>query len=173
MSFLFHNSKIVYAAMQELSDKLFVASAGNSDEDGIPVNLDRAPPNKKFYPASWALPNKIAVAATDENSKLADFSNYGKNTVPIAAPGAKVTSCSLKGEYVRMKGTSMASPLVAGTAQLLFAMKRNLSVAQVEVFIFQGATSASALKYQINDGLILNVRNSVELLYNAIKNKNP
>jgi len=41
-----------------------------------------------FYPASYRdLDNVITVAATDPNDQLAGYSDYGSNTVDLAAPG--------------------------------------------------------------------------------------
>ncbi len=40
-----------------------------------------------MYPAAYTSANIISVAATDQNDQLASFSNYGANSVDIAAPG--------------------------------------------------------------------------------------
>ncbi len=64
-------------------DVLFVAAAGNENNDN-----DIHP----FYPASYDLPNIISVAATDHNDNLASFSNYGKNSVDLGAPGVDIYS---------------------------------------------------------------------------------
>lgn len=63
---------------------LFIASAGNesNDNDVHPV-----------YPASYGLPNIIAVAATDQNDAICLFSNYGRTSVHVASPGSNI--CSL------------------------------------------------------------------------------
>ena len=62
---------------------LLVAAAGNegSNNDLTPV-----------YPASFDLPNIISVAATDQNDDLVAFSNFGPNSVDIAAPGVYIIS---------------------------------------------------------------------------------
>ncbi len=59
------------------------AAAGNdgSDNDTSPT-----------YPANYELPNIIVVAASDPNDQLAGFSNYGKTTVDVAAPGTNIYS---------------------------------------------------------------------------------
>ncbi len=62
---------------------LFVAAAGNYG-----MNNDVYPE----YPASYGLPNILSVAATDKNDNLAPFSNYGKGTVDLAAPGVGILS---------------------------------------------------------------------------------
>jgi subtilisin family serine protease len=60
---------------------LFVAAAGN---DG--VDTDQSP----HYPSSYDLDNIISVAAIDSIGQLAFFSNYGRNSVDIAAPGVGI-----------------------------------------------------------------------------------
>lgn len=71
-----------YDAISNFSG-LVVASAGNytNDNDSTP-----------FYPASHDLPNIISVAATDQNDELAEFSNYGANSVDVGAPGVSIYS---------------------------------------------------------------------------------
>ena len=65
-------------------DVLFVAAAGNSsaDNDG----------SEASYPAAFTNENMFSVAATDEQDGLAYFSNYGKKTTHVGAPGARVYS---------------------------------------------------------------------------------
>ena len=61
----------------------FVCAAGN---DGTDNDADA------FFPSGYDLPSIVAVAATDENDALASFSNYGANSVDLAAPGAGILS---------------------------------------------------------------------------------
>jgi subtilisin family serine protease len=67
----------------------FVCAAGNDGE-----NIDHAP----FYPASYDLTNLVAVAATDEEDRLASFSNFGTGSVDIAAPGVDIFSTTPPGK---------------------------------------------------------------------------
>jgi subtilisin family serine protease len=71
------------------SGVLFVAAAGNdgTNDDG----------STKNYPSSYALPNIIAVAATDSSDNLASFSNYGTTSVHLAAPGEAIESTVAEG----------------------------------------------------------------------------
>lgn len=62
---------------------LVVVAASNSTQDN-----DTTP----CYPASYDLPNIISVAATNESDELASYSNYGLQTVDVAAPGGRGTS---------------------------------------------------------------------------------
>lgn len=67
------------------------AAAGNGGDDGVGDNNDQTP----LYPASYDLSNIFSVAATDPNDQLAGFSNYGVNSVDIAAPGAEIKSTTI------------------------------------------------------------------------------
>jgi subtilisin family serine protease len=73
------------------SSTLFVIAAGNDNVDN-----DLVPQ----YPCNYHLsgvygpgaPNIVCVAATDENDTRADFSNYGDQSVHLAAPGRNILS---------------------------------------------------------------------------------
>ncbi|HRK03010.1 MAG TPA: S8 family peptidase [Oligoflexia bacterium] len=107
---------------------LFVVAAGNDGTDN-----DRRP----TYPASFRAANLIAVAATDSNDKIASFgggygSNYGKTSVHLGAPGKDVYSSVPGNRYRGASGTSMATPMVAGAAALLWSMNPNMTFLDVK-----------------------------------------
>jgi hypothetical protein len=71
---------------------LLVCAAGNGDDQGIGYSNDGQYP---IYPASYDIPGIISVAATDENGRLAAFSNFGASSVDVAAPGQFILGCDV------------------------------------------------------------------------------
>jgi thermitase len=61
------------------------------------------------------------VAASNQKDQLPAWSNYGDNTVDLAAPGSNVYSTLRNGSYGFIKGTSMATAEVSGAASLILA----------------------------------------------------
>jgi len=108
-------------AIQKLGDKgvVFCAAAGNDGKD-----IDSEP----VYPASYSATNIITVAASDQDDKLASFSNYGKDTVEVSAPGTNILSTYPDNQYAYLQGTSMATPNVTGTVALLASVNPSSSV---------------------------------------------
>lgn len=75
---------------------LVAAAAGNGGRDGLGDDNDADP----VYPASYDVPNIVAVAALDRSGKLASFSNYGAQSVDLAAPGIDIVGAGLSREIV-------------------------------------------------------------------------
>ncbi|PGL71027.1 S8 family serine peptidase [Bacillus sp. AFS055030] len=65
------------------SNSLFVAAAGNDGMDNDEMEA---------YPASFESSNILSVAAVDNKGNLAPFSNYGAESVDVAAPGVDILS---------------------------------------------------------------------------------
>jgi subtilisin family serine protease len=97
---------------------VFVAAAGNEGNDNDRVSS---------YPANYDLGNVVSVAASDRNDRLASFSNYGDQSVDVAAPGDEIVSTVPGANWSYMNGTSMAAPMVAGVAALLKSAQAGLS----------------------------------------------
>lgn len=77
------------AIIEQHPETLFVFSAGNGSDDHLGDNHDLGTTNHQ-YPCDIPADNIICVAATDWNDKLAKFSDFGYQSVDIAAPGAAV-----------------------------------------------------------------------------------
>jgi subtilisin family serine protease len=111
---------------------LVVAAAGN---DGNSV---------QNYPAAYALPNLIAVGASDRNDNRSTFSSFGF-WVDVFAPGTAILTTEGPSSYGSVNGTSFASPIVAGAAALLVSSEPNLTPAQVKARIRQTAVAKPSL----------------------------
>ncbi|MCW8193449.1 S8 family serine peptidase [Proteobacteria bacterium 005FR1] len=122
---------------------LFVAAAGNER-----FNLD----NTASYPASYDLPNVISVAAIDSSGSLAWFSNWGPNSVDIAAPGVDILSAGLGNTWLHASGTSMAAPHVTGILGLAKDAAPALTAAELKQQLLDTAVRSSALNDRIIEG---------------------
>lgn len=135
---------------------LFVAAAGNEYN-----NND----NNPTYPATYAVDNIIAVAAIDNKGNKADFSNFGRKTVHIGAPGVNIYS-STGGAYDSWSGTSMATPHVSGVAALLWANEENLTAAEIKQRLNATAKPIAGLRGKTRTGAMVDA-------YAALTNTNP
>ncbi len=70
-----------------------------------------------FYPASYN--GVISVAAIDSQDRKAGFSNF-YSTVDISAPGEQIISSIPINDYAFWDGTSMASPVAAAVAGMIW-----------------------------------------------------
>jgi subtilisin family serine protease len=111
---------------------LVVASAGNDGRD-----IDQQP----AYPAALPAPNLLAVASTDpaDGRGMSSYSNFGRLTVQVAAPGAQILSTANDGGYVEKSGTSMAAPMVAGVAALVAGANPGISAVDLRAAMMQNA----------------------------------
>ncbi len=141
-------------AIKRASDKgiLFVVAASNfSNDNDNPGAVGR-------YPSSYPIDNLIAVAAIDQNEQLATFSNYGRHTVHIAAPGVSIESTVLNNGYDgTYSGTSMATPHVAGAAALLLTDPRftGASASTVKTAILNHARKVPGLQGRcVSEGIL-------------------
>lgn len=138
------------------ANTLFVAAAGNesNNNDSLPT-----------YPATYDVPNVLAVAAIDNKGQLASFSSYGKNKVHVGAPGVNVVSLTTGG-YAAWSGTSMATPHVSGIAVLLAAHFPQMTGLEIKERIVATATPDRFLNKKVKSGGIANA-------YTALTNTVP
>ncbi len=130
-------------------DVLFVAAAGNGGGDGVGDNNDVTP----NWPSNLSTSVQgfdavISVASLTSTGALSSFSNYGRTSVDIAAPGSGIISTLPGDNYGTYSGTSMATPHVTGAAALYAALNPAATGAQIKAAILGTAAatpSASGL----------------------------
>ncbi|WP_412462773.1 S8 family serine peptidase [Halobacteriovorax sp. RT-2-6] len=138
---------------------LFVFSAGNKKDDTDSL---------LHYPSSIIAENVISVAAIDEHNKdKAYFSNFGKKTVTIFAPGVAINSCSPGDNYVPINGTSQAAPQVTNTAAMIYAMadfyNKDINGSFVKDILEDSAKKLSTLSNLCTSGGLLDQQSALSL----------
>ena len=123
---------VLFEAIQyaDENDVLFVAAAGNEG-----TNNDDLPVWPASYGVGYGLSNVIAVMATDRHDDKPGYSNYGRHTVDVAAPGTGVLSTHFYlriPQYRNYSGTSAAAAHVTAAAALVRALKTGWSAAKVK-----------------------------------------
>src|SRR3954447_14683299 len=148
-------SQTEYDALRNASNTLFVVAAGNDA-----ANVDTT----DSYPCAYDLPNVLCVAATDADDNLAYFSDYGAQSVDLAAPGVDILSTypiALSADpsfpYKWLSGTSMATPEVAGAAALVLDQDPSLTPWQLREKLTSSVEKVPALEGKVASGGRLDV----------------
>ncbi len=161
---------------------VIVAAAGNNgagDEDQNNVNYIG-------YPA--ACNHVIAVGATNGNDKKASFSEFG-TWIDVVAPGGfqndggiidvlmnnsvySTAYSSATGGYVKMQGTSMACPIVAGLCGLMLSVDTNLTPDRLTHFLKLSCDNIESLQVAAHQGMVgagrINAYNAVKMVQDSI-----
>lgn len=139
---------------------LICCPAGNSGK-----NLDTNP----AYPACNTSNNIITVAATTSSDTLWSSSNYGKQSVDIAAPGVNIKGISSSSTYASKSGTTYATAYVAGAAALLLSYNPNLTAEEMKFALTNNVDTISSLSSKIASGGRLNVYKALSSLLSGDK----
>ncbi len=125
-------------AINACSDSVFTAAAGNESSDNDETAV---------YPASYSCSNIISVASSDSSDNLSSFSNYGAESVDIAAPGTSIYSTYYTSAtaYASMSGTSMACPYVSSAAAVVKAKYPDMTPKEIIAKLISSADYVSAL----------------------------
>jgi subtilisin family serine protease len=123
-------------------DVLLVHAAGNDNND---VDVENNFPTNKYLDGSTAS-SWITVGASgpkDNETLKAAFSNYGKTSVDVFAPGVRILSTVPDQKYLEEDGTSMAAPVVSGLAALIRSYYPKLTAVQVKEIIMKSVVKVS------------------------------
>lgn len=135
---------------------LMVAAAGN---DGADIDAEDTDFPGAFRPADFG--RLVVVAAHGPSRTLLGFSNYGRRTVDLAAPGCAVPTADAAGKATRKDGTSMAAPLVSLAAGLLFS--EGLSTQEARHRLLASVDFAPGLEDKLFTGGTLNVARALDI----------
>lgn len=136
------DAAVKYAASKGV---LLVHGAGNDGK-----NIDNADnyPTKKIS-SKQEVKTWIEVGASswgDSANFVGDFSNYGKKSVDVFAPGVDVYSTVPNQGYKSNSGTSMAAPVTTGISALLLSYYPSLTAEQVHNIILKSTVRYKDLK---------------------------
>lgn len=131
---------------------ILVHAAGNDAQ-----NTDKqiSYPSKYYANSELAATNWLSIGASTSHkgeTLPAFFSNYGKKTVDIFAPGHEIYSLKPNNRYEANSGTSMAAPMVTGLAALIKSYYPTLSHAQIINIILESGTNLGKEKVSLPGG---------------------
>ena len=123
---------------------LIFAAAGNDYGRDIDSN--------KTYPASFDTDHMVVVASTTKRGGLSFFSNVGKKSVDVAAPGSNVFSTTPGNSYGNMSGTSMATPTTVGVAAEILSHFPEMDGLSLKKVLMDSVTKVKAFSNKMVTG---------------------
>ncbi|CEM10777.1 unnamed protein product [Vitrella brassicaformis CCMP3155] len=117
---------------------LIVTAAGNSNEENDSISDDGLTIGSRDFPCGWSAANVLCVGSSLPSDEMAGFSNVGKDSVDLVAPGVEILSTF--GDVYRMAtGTSISAPIVAGVAALVWDYLPELTATKVATAVVSSA----------------------------------
>jgi cell wall-associated protease len=165
----------------EAKGVLLVHAAGNDNSNADTSNNF---PNANLTALKTKAANWITVGASGDpkdEGLAASFSNFGKKEVDVFAPGVKIYATVPGNSYENMQGTSMAAPVVAGTAAFLLSYFPTLTPLQLKAILEKsivpvntkvaqpgsGGTDMVSFNQLCKTGGIINAYEAVKLAVNS------
>ncbi len=135
------------------SDMMFVCASGNGNSRGIGTT--------PLYPAAFDLDNIISVANLKADGILDTSSNYGVESVDIAAPGTYILSTTAGNEYAYLSGSSMSAPMVTGVLALTYSYYEDITAPEARDIVLAAAEPLDSLENKVATGGMVNAYNAV------------
>ncbi|HBQ21648.1 MAG: hypothetical protein A2Z91_02740 [Deltaproteobacteria bacterium GWA2_38_16] len=130
---------------------LFVSTAGNGGYDLDPVS------------ARCVSDNMLVVATSDEKDQLAFYSNWGKLSVHVAAPGTNISGYNHLDKQITWSGGSFSTAIVSAIAALALSINPTLAYQDLIDVIVNGVDVIPALQNKVMAGGRVNAYNTVRL----------
>ena len=154
---------ILQKLIQDNPDVLFVCSAGNEGTNTDIIENGHFPSGYTYFP------NVIAVGALNEtNSALADFSNFGPNSISIAAPGTETTTLTpcdgqmCDDPVISVSGTSFSAPYVAAVAAAVLHCT-TIPASEVRFKLYDFGIALPSVAGQLQSGKIIDIHTIIPL----------
>ncbi len=164
-----HPTMVKAIDLAEEKGVLIVAASGNGHPlTGKGLDTDRVP----NFPSSFPHKNIVSVASRGTTTPLAFYSNFGANTVDLAAPGGTGPEDGLNSTFTenpkrvlfkKFSGTSMASPVVAGIAAQILSINPELKPNQVRELLLKSGELSASLKGKVVSSRFLDSLSAVQL----------
>jgi len=128
---------------------LLVHAAGNDNKN---VDIKDNFPTAKYLSggecSTW-----LEIGASDRSPEelKASFSNFGRHTVDVFAPGVDIYSTVPGKKYEAMSGTSMASPVTAGVAAAILSYYPQMTALEVKNLILESAVDYSRQELPLDE----------------------
>lgn len=133
---------------------LTFAAAGNDYGQDIDTN--------RKFPASFESDYLVTVASTSKSGRLSMFSNVGKESVDVAAPGSDIFSTVPRNKYANMSGTSMATPTTVGVAAEVLSHFPTLTPLQLKKVLMDSVTKEKRFANKMVSGGRVDLFNSLQ-----------
>jgi subtilisin family serine protease len=130
---------------------LLVHAAGNDNKNTDTTNNFPRDTysNSTEIASSWL---EIGASSWKKGKDIpAEFSNYGKQNVDVFAPGVDIYSTIPDSKYASFNGTSMAAPVTAGVAALVWSYYPTLTANQLKEIILQSSIKVKGKVYIPSD----------------------
>jgi subtilisin family serine protease len=171
------HQKEVYEAFKYADSKgvLLVHAAGN---DAADVDVNPNFPTSMYSFQTAALAHFLTIGASTRFAKeelAAVFSNFGQTKVDVFAPGFEIYNSVPQSSYMKLQGTSMAAPMVAGVAAMLKSYFPTMTMAEIKDVMLKSSVSYKGKKHMkpgtedLVDFASLSVTGAVVNVKNAVK----
>lgn len=142
------NKEAVDKAVKYAEEKgvLLVHASGNSHKN---IDVKDNFPTRKYEDSNKEAENWLEIGASswgEAENFVATFSNYGKESVDVFAPGVSIYSTTPGSLYDSQDGTSFAAPIVSGIAALIMSYYPNLTAIEVKEIILDSSINFNKLK---------------------------